>query len=219
MIDSSGWRLAPAHFAERHGLIIIVALGESIVAIGVGAEATLTAGIAAAAALGVGLAAAMWWTYFDVVAIVSARRLVRAPAGRARNELARDSYSYLHLPMVAGIVLVAFGLKKVLGHVDDRLEIEQAFGLLGGLGLYLLGLVAFRLRHVHTLNRRRLGLAIICFALLPAAVEVPSLVLLAVLNAMIWTVVALDTRSYGASRDRVRHDPLAEPPTGSGQPA
>ena len=74
-IDSSGWRLAPRHFAERHGLILIVALGESIVAIGVAAELTLDAGIVAAAALGIGLVAALWWIYFDVVAVVAEQRL------------------------------------------------------------------------------------------------------------------------------------------------
>src|SRR5436190_17140595 len=79
---AEGWRLAPGHFAERHGLIIIIALGESIVAIGVGAEAHLTVGIAAAAVLGIAVAAALRWIYFDVVALGSARRLVRATAGR-----------------------------------------------------------------------------------------------------------------------------------------
>ena len=141
---SEGWKLVPGHFAERHGLIIIIALGESIVAIGVGAEAHLTAGIAAAAVLGIALSAALWWIYFDVVALVSARRLARTPEGRERNELARDSYSYLHFPMVAGIVLVALGLKKTLGHVGDPLDTVPAFALLAGVALYLLGLVAFR---------------------------------------------------------------------------
>ncbi len=104
-IDAGGWRLEPGHFAERHGLIIIIALGESIVAIGVGAHAHLTWGIAAAATLGVALSAALWWMYFDIVALVSRRRLINAPEGLVRNTLARDSYSYIHLPMVAGIVL------------------------------------------------------------------------------------------------------------------
>ena len=117
----------------------------------------------------------MWWIYFDVVALVSARRLVEAPAGRVRNELARDSYSYLHFPMVAGIVLVALGLKKTLAHVDDPLDDVPAFALLGGLALYLLGLVAFRYRHVHTINRRRLLLALLLLAAFPVASEVPSL--------------------------------------------
>ena len=81
--------------------------------------------------------------------------------------MARDSYSYLHLPMVAGIVLVALGLKKTIGHFDDHLETVTAFALLGGVAIYLLGLVAFRWRHVHTLNRRRLVLAIVLLILVP----------------------------------------------------
>src|SRR5687768_5351180 len=102
---SSGWRLVPAHFAERHGLILIIALGESIVAIGLGVGGELSLGQGAAAVVGVGLAAAQWWLYFDVVALVAARRLERATPGKEQNEMARDSYSYLHFPMIAGIVL------------------------------------------------------------------------------------------------------------------
>ena len=148
LFGAEGWKLVPGHFAERHGLIVIIALGESIVAIGVGAAGALDLGIGAAAVLGVALTAAMWWTYFDVVALVSARRLVDAEPGRVQNEMARDSYSYIHLLMVAGIVLVALGLKKTIGHFDDHLHDVPAFALLGGVALYLLGHVAFRYRHV-----------------------------------------------------------------------
>ena len=130
---SEGWKLVPGHFAERHGLIVIIALGESIVAIGVGASGALDLGIGTAAVLGIFLAAALWWTYFDVVALISARRLGEAEVGRVQNELARDSYSYIHLLMVAGIVLVAFGLKVTIGHHDEHLHDVPAFALLGGL--------------------------------------------------------------------------------------
>ena len=153
---SEGWKLMPAHFAERHGLIVIIALGESIVAIGVGASHELTLAIGTAAVLGVALTAAMWWIYFDVVAIVSGKRLAEAEVGKVQNEMARDSYSYLHLVMVAGIVLVALGLKLTIGHTSAHLHTVPAFALLGGLAVYLLGHVAFRYRHVHTINRRRL---------------------------------------------------------------
>ena len=203
---SAGWKLVPGHFAERHGLVIIIALGESIVAIGAGAEAHLTAGIAAAAVLGVTVAAALWWTYFDVVALVSARRLARAPEGRERNELARDSYSYLHFPMVAGIILFALGMKKTLGAVSDPLDIELAFALLGGVAFYLLGLVAFRFRHIHSINRQRLLLGVALFGLLPAAVELPALATLAILTALLCAMVAYETASYGEGRARVRHE-------------
>ena len=204
-----GWRLVPGHFAERYGLIILIALGESIVAIGVGAGSTLTWGIAAAATLGIAVVCAMWWMYFDVVALVSARRLAEAPEGRERNELARDSYSYIHFLMVAGVILFALGLKKTIGDPESSLEDVPAFALLGGVAIYLLGLVAFRWRHVHTLNRRRFALAILFFALIPLAIEIPALAILAIQGALIWTVVVYETRGYGEGRQRVRH-PEAE---------
>jgi low temperature requirement protein LtrA len=205
LFGAEGWHLVPGHFAERHGLIVLIALGESIVAIGVGAGGTLTWGIAAAATLGIAIAAAMWWTYFDIVALVSARRLARAPEGRVRNELARDSYSYIHFLMVAGIILFALGLKKSLGHVEDPLDTVLAFALLGGVALYLLGLVAFRYRHVHTVNRRRLLLALVLLALVPAARELPALAILAIVTVLLWALIAYETRGYGEARGRVRH--------------
>ncbi len=107
LTGADGWKLVPGHFAERHGLIVIIALGESIVAIGVGAEAGVDAGVVAAAVVGVMVAAELWWLYFDIVALVAERRLQNAEAGRQRNDIARDSFSYLHLPMIAGIVLFA----------------------------------------------------------------------------------------------------------------
>jgi low temperature requirement protein LtrA len=207
---AEGWKLVPEHFAERHGLIVIIALGESIVAIGLGADHALDLGIGAAAVLGVALTAAMWWAYFDVVAIVAGRRLAKAEPGRARNEMARDSYSYLHLAMVAGIVLVALGLKKTIGHFGDPLEAVPAFALLGGLATYLLGHVSFRYRHVRTINRQRLLLAIVLLILVPVATEVPALVALAAVNLLIWAMIAYETRSYGEGRRQVRR-PEAEP--------
>jgi low temperature requirement protein LtrA len=206
---SEGWRLVAAHFAERHGLIIIIALGESIVAIGVGVGGELSFGQGTAAVLGVALAAAMWWLYFDVVALVAARRLARAEPGRIQNEMARDSYSYLHFPMVAGIVLVALGMKKTLGHVDDPLETVPAFALLGGLAVYLLSHVSFRYRHIHTINSRRAGLAVILLALLPVATEIPALASVAVVTVLAWLLIVIETRGYGESRRRVRSEEYA----------
>ena len=201
---TEGWKLVPAHFAERHGLIVIIALGESIVAIGVGAAHTLDLGIGTAAVLGVALTAAMWWTYFDVVAIVAGRRLVDAEPGRAQNAMARDSYSYMHLAMVAGIVLVALGLKTTIGHHGEHLHAVAAFALLGGLAIYLLGHVIFRYRHVKTVSRRRLLLALVLLILVPVATEVPALLALAVVNVLIWALIAYETRSYGEGRTRLR---------------
>jgi low temperature requirement protein LtrA len=213
LFGSEGWRFVPEHFAERHGLIIIIALGESIVAIGAGANTDLTAGVAVAAVLGVALVAAMWWLYFDVVALVSARRLASVEEGRARNELARDSYSYLHFPMVAGIVLVALGMKKTLGDVEEPLEAVPAFALLGGLAMYLMAHVGFRYRHVRTINTRRGLLAVILLALVPLAVEIPALATLTIATGLLWILIVIETRSYGEARARVRHEAFAPEPT------
>ncbi|HEX4981246.1 MAG TPA: low temperature requirement protein A, partial [Ilumatobacteraceae bacterium] len=144
-IDTNGWRLVAGHFAERHGLIMIVALGESIVAIGVGAEAGVDGGVIVAAILGIAVACAFWWAYFDVAALMAARRLAEVEPLKARNALARDAFSYLHLPMVAAIVLVALGMKSTLAHVGDPLRWETASALVGGAALYLLALVAFKM--------------------------------------------------------------------------
>ncbi len=208
---SEGWKLVPGHFAERHGLVVIIALGESIVAIGVGAAHSLTLGIGAAAVLGVALVAAMWWAYFDVVALVAGRRLASTVEGRERNELARDSYSYIHLSIVAGIVLVALGLETTIGHFSAHLRTVPAFALLGGLAIYLLGHVAFRYRHVRTINRQRLLLAIVLLILVPVATETPALATIAIANLLIWAMIAYETRGYGEARDRVRHQGEAPP--------
>lgn len=210
LFGAEGWKLVPGHFAERHGLIVIIALGESIVAIGVGAEHRLDLGIGTAAVLGVALTAAMWWIYFDIVAIVSARRLSEAEVGKVQNEMARDSYSYLHLILVAGIVLAALGLKMTIGHFDGHLHTVPAFALLGGVAIYLLGLVSFRYRHVHTINRQRLGLAIVLLILVPVATEVPALVALAVANLLLWAMIVYETHLYGEGRQQVRRPQAAE---------
>jgi low temperature requirement protein LtrA len=206
---AEGWKLVPGHFAERHGLIVIIALGESIVAIGVGASGALDLGIGTAAVLGIFLAAALWWTYFDVVALISARRLGEAEPGRVQNELARDSYSYIHLLMVAGIVLMALGMKVTIGHYSEHLHEVPAFALLGGLAIYLLGLVSFRYRHVGTLNRHRLGLAIALLLLVPVATAIPALISLTAGVVLIWAMIAYEHRGYGPGRQQLRREASA----------
>ena len=204
--DVGRWRLAPAHFAERHALIIIIALGESIVALGVGGTDAfdLTAGVLAGAALGMGVVAALWWAYFDVVALVAERKLAEA-TGRARNTQARDSYSYLHLPMIAGIVLFALGVKKTLGHTGEALKWETATALCGGVALYLLAHIAFRARNVRSLNRQRLAAALVLVALIPLAHEVPSLLALALVFAVCATLIAYEAVRFKDARARIRH--------------
>ena len=206
LFGAEGWKLVPGHFAERHGLIIIVALGESIVALGVGAEVGLTVSVAATAILGIALVFELWWIYFDIVAIANVRRLVRAPLGREQNELARDAYSYLHFPLVAGVVLAAFGLHEALAHALDPLKEVPAFALLGGVAIYLLGHVLVRWRGVHTLNRQRFVLALVLFALIPVGTEISALATLAIVTALLAAMIAYETRSYGEGRIRVRRE-------------
>lgn len=207
LFGAEGWRLVPGHFAERHGAIVIIALGESIVAIGAGARGNVDAGVVGAAVLGVIVAAALWWMYFDVVAIVAQRRLAKAAAGRERNEVARDSYSYLHLPMVAGIALVALGLKQTLAHVDEPLGLVPAAAMLGGAALYLLAHVAFRWRNIRTLNRQRLLCAALLLALLlvEAQLHPPSLATLGMLAGLLSALILYEAIRFAELRDRIRH--------------
>jgi low temperature requirement protein LtrA len=201
----------PEHFAERHGLILIIALGESIVAIGVGAEALdVNLAIAVASVLGIAVAAAMWWLYFDVVALVAARRLHNAEPGRERNEVARDSYSYLHFPMVAGVVLVALGMKKTLGDTDHELKVVPAVAMVGGTTVYLLAHVAFRWRNIHTLNRQRLVVGLALPLLILLAVEIPALATLAILAGVLVALVAYEAIHFGEARERLRRRLLHE---------
>jgi len=211
LFGSEGWTLVPGHFAERHGLIVLIALGESIVAIGVGAGSNVDAGIVAAAVLGTAAAAALWWLYFDIVALVAVRRLSNASEGRERNEIARDSFSYLHFPMVAGIVLLALGLKKTLAHVEDPLKLVPAVALLGGPALYLLAHVAFRWRNVHRFNAPRLLCAVVLLALIPVAVEVPALATLGIVVALLAALIAYEAVHFAELRDRLRHGAAAQP--------
>jgi low temperature requirement protein LtrA len=206
-----GWTLVPGHFAERHGLIILIAIGESVVAIGAGAHAHVDAGVITAAVLGIAVAAAFWWLYFDVVVIVATRHLARAAPGREQNSIARDSYSFLHLPMVAGIVLVALGMKKTLGEVDHHLTTVLATAMFGGMALYLLAHVAFRLRNVHTLNRQRLVVAIALCALIPLMTDLKALIALAILTAILVALIAYEAIRFAAARDRIRHELAHEP--------
>jgi low temperature requirement protein LtrA len=212
LFGAEGWKLVPGHFAERHGGIIIIALGESVLAIGAGASAGLDAGIVAAAVLGMVVAAALWWAYFDVVALVAARRLAKAQ-GLERNEIARDSYSYLHFPMLAGIMLVAVGLKRTLAHVGDPLGVVPAAALLGGAAIYLLAHVAFRYRNVHSLNKQRLFSAVLLLALVPVetAVRPSSLATLGALAAVLSGLIAYEALRFADARERVRHAVLSEP--------
>jgi low temperature requirement protein LtrA len=201
---TSGWKVDAGHFAERHGLIVIIALGESLVALGLSAAGEeLTAGLVTAAALGVAVVCAMWWLYFDISA-VAAEHMLASLKGRAQASMARDSYSYIHLFMVFGIVLVALGLKKTLLDIESPLKVVVSVALFGGMALYLLAHVAFRLRNMGTVNTQRLVVAIVLLALIPLGAVLPSLASLGVLTAVLAVLVAYETVRFRDVRHRVR---------------
>jgi low temperature requirement protein LtrA len=203
--STQGWRVEPSHFAERHGLIIIIALGESIVALGVGAAGlALGAGVIGGVVLGLVVAGCLWWAYFDVVAAVAERKLREAgPAERAR--IARDSYSYLHLPMVAGIVIFAVGVKETVVHVHVHLQSVPAAALCGGVAIYLLALSAFKRRNVGSFNYPRLVASAALLALAPIVTVVPALLSLGLVALIVSTLIGYEVRRYAETRDRIRH--------------
>ncbi|MCW2927809.1 MAG: low temperature requirement protein, partial [Thermoleophilia bacterium] len=207
-LGADGWKISPGHFAERHGLILLIALGESIVAIGVGAGSDVDAGVVVAAVLGMVVAACMWWVYFDVLAHSAERRLREATKGRHQNELARDGYSFLHFPMVAGVVMVALGMKKTLAHVEDPLKLETGFALLVGAGVYLLGRACFGRRLMGAWSWDTVAAPFVLFALVPAAPHMPALAMLAILAGLLVLVVLYKLRHYAARRSVVREHAL-----------
>jgi low temperature requirement protein LtrA len=199
-----GWHVHAKHFAERFALVLIIALGESIVAIGVGvAGVDLGAAQVVAALLAIGIACALWWAYFDVVAVVAEHRFTSA-VGTAQLKIARDSYALLHLPMIAGIVLFALGVKKVLEHTGDPLKDMPAVALCGGLALYLLAHVAFRLRNTGTVGWRRIVAAVVCLALIPIALEVSGVATLAVLLGVWVALIGYEVTRDAEARALVR---------------
>ncbi|WP_425147526.1 low temperature requirement protein A [Deinococcus sp.] len=140
----SGFQLRPAHFAERHGLILMIALGESVVAIGAGVgNAPLTPPLLLGALLGLALSAALWWSYFGTDAEGAAGALEKlSPLERTR--LALRAFGFGHAIMIAGVIGVAAGVKLTLGQLGSHAGLLTAWSLAGGTALYLLGDALFR---------------------------------------------------------------------------
>jgi low temperature requirement protein LtrA len=200
----AGYRVHPAHFAERFSLIIIIALGESIVAIGAGAgDEALTTALGVAAVLALLTSAALWWAYFDVVAALAARRLAELQ-GVVRNTLARDAFAYLHLPLIAGIELFALGVEEVIGHVDQPLAAEAQAALFGGVALYLLAHVAFKWRTTGSLGVQRLWAALLLLAFVPLGADLSALAALGLVTAVSVALIAYEAIRFREARSRVR---------------
>ena len=210
---AGGWRLpAPSHFAERHGLILIVALGESIVAIGVGvADRPIAWPIVGASILGLVVSSVLWWAYFDVSALQGEHALVNEPV-QTRPRLARNAYSFGHLPLVIGVVMVALGMKKVLEYVSDTehhtlldpLKGVALAALFGGVVLYLLAHVLFKWVTVRHLSAIRLVSAAVLMVAWGLAGKVPALGQLAIVAAVLLLALIVEAVPFAETRHRVR---------------
>jgi low temperature requirement protein LtrA len=208
-----GWRLRSAgHFAERFGLIIIVALGESIVAIGVGvAELPISWPVVVASGLGLAVSAGLWWAYFDVTAVYAEHEFANATPER-QVRVARDAYTYMHFPMVAGVVMLSLGLKKVLEYVGDTEHHDLAdplkgvalFALFAGVGIYLLGQVAFKWLLAHQLSVLRLVAAAVLLVAIPLVAKLPALGQLAVVAVTVVALIVTETILYAEKRREIR---------------
>jgi low temperature requirement protein LtrA len=204
VLGGEGWEVEPEHFAERFGLIVIIALGESIVSIGVGADGVgLDARTIIAAVLAITLSSAMWWMYFDVVALVAARKLDELE-GVERTQLARDSYAVLHFFLIAGIILAALAIKKTIGHPEEHLKDIPAVALGLGIALYAGGLAALRKRDIGQWNWYRLFVALLALALIPVYRTIPALASLAVTSAILVGLVAVEFVTFRETRARIR---------------
>ena len=200
------WDVGTAHFAERFQLFIIIALGESIVVTGATAAVLdLTTARITALALAFLSTAALWWLYFNLVAAIAERRLAQA---EHRTVLARDAYTYLHVAIVAGILLSAVGDELVIAHPTDELPSAELTAVVCGPALYLLAHVALRLRMTNAISTRRLAGALACLAVGGIGTFAPALVVSAMLLAVLVAVIVADQVVATRRRRRGQPSPL-----------
>jgi low temperature requirement protein LtrA len=200
------WNVETAHFAERFQLFMIIALGETIVITG---ATTAELELDTARLLAFGLAflgtAALWWLYFNYVARIAQRRLELAAD---RTRLARDGYTYLHVLMVAGVIVAAVGDELVIAHPTDRLPGEQIAAVVAGPAIYLLAHVLFRLRMAGTVSWKRLGGALACVAVGGVGAFAPALVVAALVVAVLVAVIGAEHVAAARRSSRGEPSPL-----------
>jgi low temperature requirement protein LtrA len=205
---ATGLRVRATHFVERHGLLLIVALGESVVAVGIGlGDVRLDLGLVAAAVLGLALAAGLWWSYFAGDEEGAEHALSAAPVER-RFRLAHIAYFYAYIPMLLGVIVIAAGVKRSIGHVAEQLGAGPALALAGGVAVYLAGDVAFR----RTLAIRPVGYraaaALVALGTVPLGVRVAAGVQLVGLVAVLVATLVAERRWRPAG--------VASPPAATG---
>ncbi|WP_405167720.1 low temperature requirement protein A [Nocardia sp. NBC_01499] len=214
LFAGNDWRLNSAsHFAERYGLIIIVALGESIVSIGIGvAGLPISWPIAVGALLGLAVSGLLWWTYFDVAALSIEHELKHADGAR-QIKIARGAYTFWHFPMIVGIIALSLGLKKILYYVGDSAHhtLKDAlygiplFALYGGVVLYLIALVGAKRYATGAVSMPRVVVIVLLLALIPLAAALPALASLAILCAVLVVLIVWETIQFAQPREAIRH--------------
>lgn len=194
------------HFVERYRDIVIIALGESVLAMGfaIAGLPALPFRVVGASFLGIVLLAAFMWLYFDYVTLAAEEYFLGAE-GYDRGVVARNSYAYIHLPIITGIIFVALGLEETVVHVEEPLGIVTAAALYGGGALYLLGHIAFRLYEAGSISVPRLVVAGLAVLLVPLVVRVPAIVALVGLVALFVGLTVFET-VFSPTRRHVRGD-------------
>jgi low temperature requirement protein LtrA len=198
LASTAGFRIAPAHFVERHGLVVIVALGESIVAIGIGAaDLPVDLALTSVAVLGLLLAACLWWAYFGGDD-TRAEQALAAVGDDRRGWVAFQAFGYWHLLMLLGIIALAAGLKDAIGHAFDPLDLAHALMLSGGTALFLAGDVLFR-RTLHLgPGRLRTGAAALALTTIPLGLTLTALTQLVALVVVLAGSLLAETRVAGS---------------------
>jgi low temperature requirement protein LtrA len=205
-LSPEAWQVGTEHFAERFQLFIIIALGESIVVTGATtADLDLTTARVAAFALAFLATAALWWLYFSLVAAIAQRRLEQSAN---RTLLARDAYTYLHVVIVAGILLCAVGDELVIAHPTEELPDAELVAVVCGPAVYLVAHVALRLRMTGTISARRLVGALACLAIGAVGSFVSAIAVAALLLAVLVAVIAGDQVAAARRRGRGEPSPL-----------
>ena len=204
LASTAGFRIAPAHFVERHGLVVIVALGESIVAIGIGAAGLpVDLALASVAVLGLLLAACLWWAYFGGDDTRAEQALATVPDDR-RGWVAFQAFGWWHLLMLLGIIALAAGLKDAVGHAFDPLDLAHALMLSGGAALFLAGDILFRRTLDLGPGRLRASAAALALATIPLGLTVSALTQLAALVLVLAGSLLAEPRLAGSAERQPR---------------
>jgi low temperature requirement protein LtrA len=196
LASTGGFRVAPAHFVERHGLVVIVAIGESIVAIGIGAAGLpVDLALASVAVLGLLLAACLWWAYFGGDDDTRAERALAAVPDDRRGWVAIQAFGYWHLVMLLGIIAMAAGLKDAIGHAFDPLDLAHALMLSGGAALFLAGDLLFRRTLQLGPAALRATAAALALATVPVGLTLSALAQLTTLVLVLAAALTLERRA------------------------